>query len=336
MLIPRMDYPPGGGSGVPSDWPALPNVAGDNVTGLYAVWNDDGNFAALTMTTSGGANYRVDWGDGTVDNVASAATVYHTYSYASAGLVGPVSGGFKIALVTVTPVSGSFTVANLQVKHNQAGLNTYSTGWLDLRMYVPSSANISISASAPVVLFQMLRRAVVNCIDGSLDTLFYNCSALNIIDVTTTPAVTCTNFALGCSGLESVSLSFPGGVTNASGMFYQCFGLLYVPLFPTSACTNFSLFATNSGLREVPAYDLSAVTTISTPFSGCASLSRFLATGLTRGISFSGCNLSTAAINEMFTGLGTAFGAQTVTTTSNYGTPGNTAIATGKGWTVVS
>jgi hypothetical protein len=50
--------------------------------------------------------------------------------------------------------------------------------------------------------------------------------------------------------------------------------------------------------------------------------------------------LARKAISNIFTALGTASGAQTVTVTGNHGVPdltaGDLAIATGKGWTVVT
>lgn len=76
-------------------------------------------------------------------------------------------------------------------------------------------------------------------------------------------------------------------------------------------------------------------------FSGFANV-RSLAAARTNGIRFavnySGCKLSRAAIVDIFNGLGTASGAQTITVSGNYGyaslTAPDLAIATGKGWTV--
>jgi hypothetical protein len=70
-------------------------------------------------------------------------------------------------------------------------------------------------------------------------------------------------------------------------------------------------------------------------FSACASLARGALSGTTRAISYSGCKLSAAELNEIYTNLGTASGAQTITVTGNYGTASdNPTIATAKGWTV--
>ena len=68
--------------------------------------------------------------------------------------------------------------------------------------------------------------------------------------------------------------------------------------------------------------------------ANASNLSRFRATGLKFAISFADCKLSAAALNEIFTNLGTA-SAQTITIINNYGAATcNRSIATAKGWTV--
>lgn len=57
-------------------------------------------------------------------------------------------------------------------------------------------------------------------------------------------------------------------------------------------------------------------------------------TGCGYSISYAGCALSAAALNEIYTNLGTVTG-QTITVTGNYGISGDDpTIATAKGWTV--
>jgi hypothetical protein len=122
-----------------------------------------------------------------------------------------------------------------------------------------------------------------------------------------------------------------------SGMFSACYSLTTVPLFNTAAVTNMlSMFTNCYSLATVPALIMSAITT-SGATSMCQlanNLARFRATGCKFSISFANCKLSAAALNEIFTNLGTA-SSQTITISNNYGAATCTrSIATAKGWTV--
>jgi hypothetical protein len=99
-------------------------------------------------------------------------------------------------------------------------------------------------------------------------------------------------------------------------MFQYCTSLTSIPLFNTAA--------------------ISSIANISNIFNGCINLSQGRTDGLRFTISYANCNLSAAALNDIFTGLGTASGAQTITITGNPGEATcNKTIATAKGWTVV-
>ena len=68
------------------------------------------------------------------------------------------------------------------------------------------------------------------------------------------------------------------------------------------------------------------------------SLKRMLISGMRFSFTVANCQLSAAALNEIFTGLPTVTG-QTITVTGNYGVGGagyNASIAIAKGWTVAA
>jgi hypothetical protein len=70
-------------------------------------------------------------------------------------------------------------------------------------------------------------------------------------------------------------------------------------------------------------------------FAGCTSLAKGRLAGTTRSISYANLMLSASALNDIYTGLGTAAGAQTIDVTGNWGTAtDDPSIATAKGWTV--
>ena len=137
------------------------------------------------------------------------------------------------------------------------------------------------------------------------------------------------------SNVERVTIV---GVANTSfaAMFQFCYSLQSVPLFNTTNGTNFTnMFYNCYSLQTVPALNTAAGTNFTAMFQYCSSLQQSDITGTTYTISYASANLSAAALNNIYTKLGTAAGAQTITVTGNWGTAtDNPSIATAKGWTV--
>ena len=137
------------------------------------------------------------------------------------------------------------------------------------------------------------------------------------------------------SNVERVTIV---GVANTSfaAMFQFCYSLQSVPLFNTTNGTNFTnMFYGCYSLQTVPALNTAAGTNFTAMFQYCSSLQQSDITGTTYTISYASANLSAAALNNIYTKLGTAAGAQTITVTGNWGTAtDNPSIATAKGWTV--
>ena len=261
----------------PADWLALPNV-GDTESkfvGLHAI-HENSNFLAL----SAAGNYTVDWGDGTVENFNSGVTAYHQYDYNSAAFNGTLSSrGYKQAIVTVTPQAGkTFTSLNLNLKHSQTGLQTYSSGWLDILISGPSLNALVISGNTANVNHYLLEQAKLissNAI-GSFSFLFNGCRRLESIPawvVKTTGAVDMSYMFNNCSSLQTVPLFNTAVVTNMSYMFQYCYSLQTVPLFNTAVVTNMScMFQNCYSLQTVPLFNTQAVTSMSYMFYGCYSL----------------------------------------------------------------
>ena len=302
----------------PADWLALTTVGAteSKFVGLHAIW-EDSNFLAL----SANGNYTVDWGDGTIENFNAGVTAYHQYDYNNAALNGTLSSrGYKQAIVTVTPQAGqSFTTLNLNLNHNQSGLQQYASGWLDILISGPDLSSLTLSASTLNVAHRLLEQAQLispNAI-SSFSYLFNNCNALQSLPVWVVKTT---------------------GSVNMSNMFQNCYSLQTVPLFNTQAVTNMSyMFHGCYSLQTVTALNASAVTSsanLGNIFASCPSLSRIAATGFKYTFSVANCKLSAAALNEIYTNLPTVTG-QTITVTGNWGTAtDNPSIATAKGWTV--
>ena len=127
-----------------------------------------------------------------------------------------------------------------------------------------------------------------------------------------------------------------GSVSNWTRAFANCPALQTIPMMDTSGATNMtSVVNLCSSLRSIPAWNVANCTTFATAFTGCQSLESVLIVGSRYSMNFASGSLSSAALDAIYTNLGTAAGAQTITVTGNYGTTGDTpSIATSKGWTV--
>lgn len=174
----------------------------------------------------------------------------------------------------------------------------------------------------------------------NLRAFLLNCSSLTSVPLfDTSSALDLTSFLGNCTSLEAVPLFNTSSATNMTDFLPGCTRLTSIPLFNTSAATNVTRFLSGCvNLSSVPALDFSSVTSsanLGLMFSGDTSLARIQATGFKFTFSVASCNLSSTALNEIYTNLPTVTG-QTITVTGNYGTAGdNPAIATAKGWTVV-
>jgi hypothetical protein len=94
------------------------------------------------------------------------------------------------------------------------------------------------------------------------------------------------------------------------------------------------MFSGASSIYEVE-FNMASTTTLGLMFQSIGSLQRFIATGLTRGITISNNLMSATELNNFFTSLGTASGAQTIVVTGNPGAATcDVTIATAKGFTV--
>jgi hypothetical protein len=121
-------------------------------------------------------------------------------------------------------------------------------------------------------------------------------------------------------------------------MFSGCTSLQAVPLFDTALCTNFqSMFSLAATLATVAPMDVSAAAAggMSNMFASCFALRQGVLTGCARTISYTGCALSAAELDRIYTALASGVTAQAITVTTNFGNTADTpSIATAKGWTV--
>ena len=150
----------------------------------------------------------------------------------------------------------------------------------------------------------------------------------------------------------------PAGVTmNASSLtsnnnnlrqVFKSSGLYYLPNITFSTSTfsgNVSnIFANMKRLKEVPAYDLSALTVplsnnnlfFQTSITGTHEIQRIRATGIACTFTIRDSHMSADALDELMTNCATVTG-KTMDLRNNPGTANcDTTIATNKGWTVTT
>ena len=293
----------------PADWLALttPDPTDQRMVGLHTVLQGGSNFVTVRSAVA----FKVDWGDGAGwTNYAANTTAEKNLAWSDYSPGTLTSLGYRQAIVTVEAQSGNLTSLDLQQRHSSVP-RAYSTGWLDVAVSLPYGT--LTFGGGNVYQANVERVTVVTVAGTNFGNMFYNCFSLQQVPL--------LNTAAG---------------TNFTNMFYNCYSLQTVPLLNTAAGTNFtSMFQGCSSLQQVPLLNTAAGTNFGNMFYNCFSLQQSDITGTTYTISYASANLSAAALNNIYTNLGTASGAQTITVTGNWGTAGDDpSIATAKGWTV--
>jgi hypothetical protein len=193
------------------------------------------------------------------------------------------------------------------------------------------------------------------------NSMFNACQSL--VSAPNLNLISCTNATLmfqGCYALKEVpAYNFsPAGCTMLQ-MFQQCRSLENTPGINFSSSTSLSTaFSSAQALTTLIIPDLSLCTTLvsltlanqtlkllhlgnldsvisTTNFAPSLGLQSVILEGLRITVNLSGKLLSDQAINDLFTSLGVASGAQTVNVSGNPGSGTcDPTIATAKGWTV--
>lgn len=199
---------------------------------------------------------------------------------------------------------------------------------------------------------------------GYIDSgTFYQCSGLESVVFPNTSSLTYFTYPFEyCYNLRSIVFNDLSALTTAEGFSYECYSLQGVTLpalplldsayymfyssdclldvsLPASNITNLDFaFFDSLSLRSVAIEDCSLISSTLYSFDQCPALSAVSLPNIAVSFSVNGCALSAEAIISLFNDLGTA--SATIDVGGNYGaadlTPGDIAIATGKGWTVLT
>jgi surface protein len=357
----------------PADWLTLPAVQStdDTFVGLYAIFPSGNNFAAFRFTTNTG-DYEVDWGDGTIDVVASNVVAEHTYDYSTYDPTDATlsSRGYKQAIIVVTPVSGELRTANFQFRRTTTPAQTtaYATGFLDCAVSMPfANSGASITFGGQTVRHSYCEQfEIKNSGNGTIySQLFRECRSLQSVPFIDMTNITSISFMFAnCFSLQSAPLLDTSSVTSMGDMFNGCSALQTIPLYDTSSLTNmFSMFNGCSSLQSIPLLNTSSVTTMNRMFIGCNSINeiptlntsnvtdmQFFATNCNSldrtniicpvSVAFNACQLSQAELVNIFNNLvdRSATTAANINISGNWGASALTvperAIATLKNWTI--
>ena len=364
----------GGGEGWvrPSHWPALPEV--DNrFSGLVRVPKPQNSTAAdfvVAVTQRDSVPVQIDWGDGTTSTFGSG-TANHTYDWYT--MTGPEDAdGFKYAVVSTTSAATqqpgySFTSASgtsgwvdLWLPHNTASSHalylsgsrlgvhrvrysgkptqTQESMFRDMAML----REVDLRGAQPISLANWFNGCVrlekITGLDTSLATLFNlafnNCNALRDFSwISFAQATDMSSAFVNCYELKTITINTPT-ITSLSATFNGCISLRRAEVIAPNAASAANCFISCLLLTDVTLHTKANAARTST-YTKANMLSWIKdLSGSSVVMSVASCNLNAAALNRIFTDLGTVTSA-TITIT---GTPGaatcDRSIATAKGWTV--
>ena len=275
--------------------------------------------------------------DGVLEIYASFPTATGVYgTFDSATLKSPLLEYIWVNAPSITSAAYSFR-SNLRLSRidfaaawtSQVDLNTTFTSCTSLiEINYPGGIEALFSAAS------------------NLGTTFAGCSALQLGDSIVVPAEKLNASTFNTAGQVARKIQIVGTLPVTATTLQSLVSLTTgqaVRLEELSIAdarsthTNISNLAANQlALRALSITgDLSGITSTSSAFSGVTNLRSLVLTGLRVGFTISHNRLGATALNALFTSLGTANGAQTVTVTGNPGAATcDTSIATAKGWTV--
>lgn len=253
--------------------------SGDYVSRTSHAYTNGMTISFSDITTTTGINV------GQVYYVINATTNNFQLSLTKNGNVLPLSGNgsgtilpYKQAIITLTPQVGSnLTSINLNLKHNQSNLKTYSTGWLDIKAASSHLTSFTCSESTQNVYHNQLEQVSIPTL-GSVSDMsdkFFNCTALKKVYIGLCNSVTdLTNLFKNCYSLESVVIDDTSNTNNVNltSIFYNCHQLKSVFMPLSSNSTNCSYMLYNCYSIKSIYLNTSALNNASHMFDGCKSL----------------------------------------------------------------
>ncbi len=362
----------GGGWVRPSHWPALPEV--DNrFSGLVRVPKPPNSSAAgfvVRVSLLNTVTVQIDWGDGGTSTLG-AGTAMHTYNWNT--MTGPEDAdGFKYAVVSTTSSETqqpgySFSTAgvhggwvDLWLPHNTLSAHAFYSSGSRLGVYrirysgkpnktqdhmfrdMAMLREVDLGGVQPTSLsnwFNGCRRlekitGLDTSLSASFTMAFYNCEVMRDFSwISFAKATDMTSTFVNCLELKTITINAPT-ITTLSATLDGCTSLRRAEMIAPAAVSAAYCFRGCPLLTDVTLHTMANAARTSTySASNMVSWINDLS-GLSAALSVASCNLNAAALNKLFTDLGTVTSGVITITNTPGGATCNRSIATAKGWTV--
>jgi hypothetical protein len=274
------------------------------------------NTSSFTLRSTGTVNYRVDWGDGSVETLTTTSP---THTYSSPGQytikINPEEGSIyrpyfndQVSNTSIAEVSfpgGSGTLGSTLSNAWNGASNMTSFGEVD------TSSGTDFS-SAWYGCSSLTSFPLIDTSSGTnFSSAWYGCSSLTSFPLIDTSSGTDFSSAWdGCSSLTSFPLIDTSSGTNFYAAWFDCSSLTSFPLIDTSSGTDFyAAWGFCSSLTSFPLIDTSSGTDFGSAWDGCSSLTSFPLIDTSSGTDFSSawydCSSLTTFPANMFDTTGT-------------------------------
>jgi hypothetical protein len=269
----------------PADWLPLPALTdGDaRVVGLVHVVDGGSNLVSFTIE---GAT-TVDWGDGTVENVATGVAAEHAYSWAAIPTGTATSDGFRQAVFSAVPQAGqAITSIRFDVLHSVYAGGGYGGGYVangskpivDLAVASPQLALLHCFHDSGLLIMNETKmfslvgdNLLTNAADvdtGRRDMDFP--SKVRRLTIHIPSALKLPSIP---TAVEKVSVTGAGQVTSFSNGFAYCTALVDLTIDSTASGTDFNrMFDECRAIKGIPVMDLSSALRVDAMFRDCWAL----------------------------------------------------------------
>jgi hypothetical protein len=272
------------------------------------------SFALPTFTTDGSVT--VDWGDGVVETLTTAAhtftdsNAYHAIGFRlnSGTYFRPYinnNATYKAQIIAIGPAPASMKIDAFGAFYIGATLKAF-----DATVDVTGGTSFQDAwrTCSGLTSFPLINTSAAT----NFTNTWNGCSSLTSFPLINTAAV--TNFLnawSGCSGLTSFPLINTAAATSLRGAWGTCSGLTSFPLINSTACTNFlEAWLNCSSLTSFPLINTGAGTNFQSTWQGCSGLASFPLINTAAGTSFLNAWKNCSSLTSfplISTGAGTNF-----------------------------
>jgi hypothetical protein len=247
----------------PSEWLTMPSIStGEEVVYmLVKVYEQGDNYLAMRLE----GDYEVNWGDGTVTTHSSGTLAENDIQWSGVSSSTLTSGGYRQAMVTVIPQSGS-SLTRIEMDPTGGEISpddpyTLNTNMVSVKMAGQNFTTLSSAFRNNYGIEEFEFVGTHNC--TNLSQMFMYCYNLRkVIQFDTSNVTSFFRLHFNNSRLLEVPKYDISSATNVDNMFYFCFDIEYIQPWDLD--------------NEAP-----SLTDIDRMFNGCKSLKNLPLTSMT-------------------------------------------------------